>query len=76
MSANKSLNPTILHFEEHLCRNASECALVLGIGYSTYQQYRTSRAEPTRSTLNHIDVIQRLPLDRLHELVKERLRGN
>lgn len=70
-----ALNPTILRFEEHLCRNGTECATVLGIAYSTYQQYRTNRAEPTRSTLNHIDVIQRLPLDRLHELVKERLHG-
>lgn len=70
-----AINPTILRFEEHLCRNGSECAAVLGIAYSTYQQYRTSRAAPTRSTVYHIDVIQRLPLDRLHELVKERLRN-
>lgn len=68
-------NPTIREFEEHLCRTGTECAVVLGLAYSTYQQYRTNRAEPTRSTIFHIDVIQRLPLDRLHELVKERLRN-
>lgn len=68
-------NPTIRKFEEHLCRNGTDCALVLGIAYSTYQQYRTNRAQPTRSTVYHIDVIQRLPLDRLHELVKERLQN-
>lgn len=70
-----ALNPTIRKFEAFLCRNSVESARVLGIAYSTYQQYRTNRAKPTRATLNHIDVIQRLPLDRLHELVKERLRG-
>ena len=68
-----AINPTIRQFEEHLCRNGSECAVVLGLAYSTYQQYRTNRAEPSRATIYHIDVIQRLPLGRLHELVKERL---
>lgn len=68
-------NPTIRKFEQHLCRNSVECAAVLGIAYSTYQQYRASRAKPTRSTMYHIDVIQRLPAGDLHQLVKERLRN-
>lgn len=74
-SSQKSVNPTTEAFESHLCRNATECALVLGVGNSTYQQYRTNRAEIPRSILYHIDVIQRLPLDRLHVLIKERLHG-
>jgi transcriptional regulator with XRE-family HTH domain len=64
---------TFRTFENFLCRNGMESAQVLGIAYSTYQQYRSGRKNPPRATINHIDAIQRLPLDRLHELVKDRL---
>jgi hypothetical protein len=57
--------------EERLCRSPGECARVLGVAYSTYQGYSAgSIPQPMR---NHIDVIMRLPLDRLHELVCARL---
>lgn len=57
--------------EEHLCRSGAECAAVLGVSASTYAEYKTGKIP--RSSQHHIDVIMRLPLDRLHALIKDRL---
>lgn len=68
----KRPNPAIDDFERHLVRNSADCAKVLGCAYSTYMEYRSGKELP-RAVANHIDVIFRLPLDRLHVLIQERL---
>ncbi|HLU05196.1 MAG TPA: hypothetical protein VKZ91_01470 [Woeseiaceae bacterium] len=57
--------------ETHLCRCGSECATILGVAMSTYAEYKAGNIP--RAARNHIDVILRLPLDRLHQLIKDRL---
>jgi len=66
----------IARFEDHLVRSPSECARILGVSYSAYSNYSKNDTAIPDYMRNHIDVIFRLPLDRLHELVKERLHGN
>lgn len=59
--------------EAHLARTPGECARVLGVSTSAYSNYSKNDKAIPESMRNHIDVIFRLPLDRLHELVRERL---
>lgn len=75
MATSRKTEPESLtdRLEEHLARSSAECARVLGVGYSTYMNYKKS--DIPESMQNHIDVILRLPLDVLHLLVKERLHG-
>lgn len=76
VTTRKKTRDIIAGFERHLVRSSSECAQVLGVSPSAYANYRRDDTAIPESMRNHIDVIQRLPLDRLHELVRERLHGD
>lgn len=68
-----SENALLIEFEKHLVRKAPAAADVLAVPYSTYAQYRNNTHKLPAHLEAHIDVIRRLPLDRLHQLIKDRL---
>jgi hypothetical protein len=60
--------------ENHLLRGPTECAAVLGIGYSTYAGYKSGTRPIPKSVALHVEVLLALPLDAMHTVVKKRLR--
>jgi hypothetical protein len=66
---------TILHrLESHLLRGPSECARVLGVGYSGYCHMKTGRPIPDY-VRKHAETLLAMDAAALNEIVRERLRG-
>ncbi|HHP7110164.1 hypothetical protein [Pseudomonas aeruginosa] len=70
----KATNRLLADFEKHTRLGPTFAAELLGVAYSTYNQYRNfSRATP-KYLQRHIQAVQLLPESVLQSLIKEHVR--
>lgn len=66
----------IIELEDYTGLGATQAALLLGVAYPTYAQYKSGRREIQRYHLNHIQALLLLPRKSLNQLIGEHVHGN
>jgi len=67
-------NP-IRQLESFLLRNGRECALILGLGYTSYAAMKADKRPIPRYVENHVRTLLALDAEHINRIVRERLRG-
>lgn len=71
----KTVNQTLLNFEQHTRLGPTYAAELLGMAYPTYAQVRNGRRELQKYTTRHIEAVMALPTETLERLKTEHLRN-
>lgn len=65
----------ICQLESFLLRNGRECALILGLGYTSYSAMKHDKRPIPRYVENHVRTLLALDAEHVNKIVRERLRG-
>jgi hypothetical protein len=66
----------LLHqLESFLLRKSRECALILGLGYTSYLAMKGGHRPIPRYVENHVRTLLALDAEHVNRVVRERLRG-
>jgi hypothetical protein len=66
----------LLHqLESFLLRKSRECALILGLGYTSYLAMKHGHRPIPRYVENHVRTLLALDAEHVNKVVRERLRG-
>ena len=65
----------IRQLEQFLLRNGRECALILGLGYTSYAAMKADKRPVPRYVENHVRTLLALDAEHVNKIVRERLRG-
>lgn len=69
------MNAVLASFESASSLGPTRAALLLGVAYSTYAQYRSGRRKLPTYHRRHIQALALLPAERLRALIQEHVIG-
>lgn len=72
---NDRMDNLIRQLEQFLLRNGRECALILGLGYTSYAAMKADKRPVPRYVENHVRTLLALDAEHVNKIVRERLRG-
>lgn len=65
----------IRQLEQFLLRSGSQCARILGLGYTSYAAMKAGKRPIPQYVENHILTLLTLDAEHVNKVVRERLRG-